>query len=347
MLKRVIEKVSLRESLTEEEAFQAMIVIMEGGVSPAQIAAYITALRMKGETVEEIAGSAKAMRAKALSLGQPFDQSLPLLDTAGTGGDGSQTFNISTTVAFVAAGAGLWVAKHGNRSVSSRCGSADLLSALGVKIAASPVMVRRCLQTIGIGFLFAPTFHTAMKHAVVPRQEIGIRTIFNLLGPVTNPAGANVQIMGVFNPELTEPLAQVLRSLGTKSALVVHGEGSYDEITTTGETKVSQLLGKQVKTYRIKPEDVGLRRANPEELQGGDAQHNADITLRILGGERGPKRDVVLLNSAAALMAAGKAGSLKQGMELAGHSIDSGNALRKLKQLVSLTNTDGGDGSND
>ena len=347
MLKRVIDKVSQRRDLAEEEAFQAMIDIMEGGVSAAQIAAYITALRMKGETVSELVGSAKAMRAKALSLDRPFDQSLPLLDTAGTGGDGSQTFNISTTAAFVAAGGGLQVAKHGNRSVSSRCGSADLLSALGVKLAVSPVMVRRCLERIGVGFLFAPAFHTAMKHALIPRREIGIRTIFNLLGPLTNPAGANVQLMGVFNPELTEPLAQVLRSLGTRSALVVHGEGSYDEITTTGETKVSQLLADQVTTYWIRPEEVGLKRAKPEEIRGGDADCNADITLRILQGEKGPKRDVVLLNAAAAFVLADKVNGLKQGVELAGHSIDSGNALRKLKQLISLTNSDGGAESND
>ena len=344
MLKKAIDKVAQRGNLTEQEAFKAMSVIMGGEVSPVQIAAYITALSMKGETVDEIAGSAKAMRAKALSLDLPFDRSLPLLDTAGTGGDGSQTFNISTTVALVAAGAGLWVAKHGNRSVSSRCGSADLLSALGVQITASPAIVRRCLETIGIGFLYAPTFHTAMKYALGPRREIGIRTIFNLLGPLTNPAGANVQILGVFRPELTEPLAQVLKSIGTKSALVVHGDGSYDEITTTGRTKVSRLLGDQVETYWIQPEDVGLRRANPKELRGGDAHHNADITLSILRGERGPKRDVVLLNAAAAFVIAGKVKNLKQGVELAGQSIDSGNALGKLEQLINLTNSDGSGG---
>ena len=335
MIKESIAKVVKKENLTEEEAVGAMREIMGGTATPAQIASFITALRMKGETVEEITGCAKVMCEKATRIN--IDREI-IVDTCGTGGDESHTFNISTATAFVAAGAGLTVAKHGNRSVSSQCGSADVLVALGAKIEIAPEKVKECIEKIGIGFLFAPLFHSAMKNAIGPRREIGIRTIFNILGPLTNPAGAKVQLLGVYNPDLTEPLAMVLRNLGSKSAFVVYGEGNFDEISITGRTKISQLENGEVQNYYIQPEDFGLKRANLEDIKGGDATKNAQIIIELLKEERGPKQDVVLLNSAAVFIAAGKAKTFEEGIEIGRRSIESGSALQKLEQLIKMTN---------
>ncbi|MFA6449953.1 MAG: anthranilate phosphoribosyltransferase, partial [bacterium] len=250
------------------------------------------------------------------------------------------TFNISTTTAFVVAGAGVTVAKHGNRSVSSQCGSADVVQALGVNIDIPPEKVKRCVERVGIGFMFAPLFHSAMKFAIGPRREIGIRTIFNILGPLTNPARANVQALGVYKPELTEPLAKVLMNLGARAAMVVHGEGSFDEITITGETRISELKNGKIRTYNVKPEDFGMKRATLRSIKGGGAADNAEIIRRILSGAKGPKRDVVLLNSAAALVVAGKSKNMKEGIKLAAQSIDSGAAIRKLELLIVESNKD-------
>ena len=261
-----------------------------------------------------------------------------VVDTCGTGGDGLHTFNISTTAAFVVAGAGLTVAKHGNRSVSSRCGSADLLKAFGVNIEVGVDKVEECLEKAGIGFLFAPLLHGAMKYAIGPRREIGIRTIFNILGPLTNPAGAKAQVLGVYAGQLTETLAGVLRNLGSQHAFVVHGMDGLDEITLTSETKASELAEGKIKNYNIKPEDFGLKRCRMEDLKGGDTQENVEITRGVLKGEPGPRREIVLLNAAAAIVAGGKAKDLTQGIEEAARSIDSGKAMKKLEELISLTN---------
>lgn len=333
-LKSVIDKVVNRYHLGEEEAEEAMGLIMGGQATPAQIGALLTALRVKGETVEEITGFARAMR----SAGRRIDPDQPMvLDTCGTGGDRRFTFNISTTAAFVVAGAGLPVAKHGNRSVSSRCGSADLLEALGVKVSLTPKQAERCLQETGICFLFAPVFHEAMRYAVGPRREIGIRTVFNILGPLTNPAGAKLQLLGVYDRNLTAVLARVLHRLGTERAMVVHGEDGLDEITNTGLTHISELVGGRIRTYQVEPGDFGLKRGRLEDLAGGDARENARITMEILQGCPGPRRDVVLMNAAAALVTGGKAGDLKEGVALAAEVIDSGTALKKLEQLVEFT----------
>jgi anthranilate phosphoribosyltransferase len=340
-IKDAISKVVMNKDLTENEMVDVMNEIMGGEATPAQIGSFITALRMKSETVEEITGAVRVMREKATPILSGVDTAAGdiLVDTCGTGGDGSGTFNVSTTTAFVVAGAGVPVAKHGNRSVSSNCGSADVLEAAGVNLGVSPEQVGECIQQIGIGFLFAPALHGAMKHAIGPRKELGIRTIFNILGPLTNPAGANVQVLGVFNGELTEPLARVLAKLGSKRALVVHGEGNLDELTVTGETKVSELNDGKVTNYSINPENFGFKKATIEDLKGGkDAQESADQMITILGGEKGPKRDMVLLNSGAALMAAGLCTDLKSGIEKAADTIDSGAALEKLEQLISFTN---------
>ncbi len=350
MIKEAIKKAVEGKNLTRAEARAAMEEIMSGGATPAQIACLITALRMKGETIDEITGCAEAMREKALKLNVRrtslvnidredinIDQET-ILDTCGTGGDGTNTFNISTATAFVAAGAGVTVAKHGNRSVSSRCGSADVVQALGVNIDLPPERVKDCVERVGIGFMFAPLFHSAMKHAIGPRREIGVRTIFNVLGPLTNPAGANVQALGVYKPELTETMARVLKNLGARAAMVVHGSHSYDEITITGETRVSELKGGRVRTYEIKPEDFGMRRATPAAIRGGDAPANAEIALNVLRGAKGAKRDVVLLNAAAALIVAGRAGNFADGIRAAAESIDSGSALRKLELLIAESN---------
>jgi len=351
MIREAIKKVVEGGDLTRKEARVVMGEIMGGEATPAQIASFITALRLKGETIEEITGCAEAMREKAAPLSVKRDSVVnidredinideeTILDTCGTGGDGTNTFNISTTTAFVVAGAGVTVAKHGNRSVSSLCGSADVVQALGVNIDIQPDKVRRCIERVGIGFMFAPLFHSAMKHAIGPRREIGIRTIFNILGPLTNPARANVQVLGVYKPELTETLAAVLRNLGARAAMVVHGDHSHDEFTITGETKVTELKNGRIKTYKVSPEDFGLKRAAPRSIKGGDAAENARITKDILMGKHGARRDVVVLNAAAALAAAGKAKNISSGIRLATESIDSAAALRKLDLLIKESNS--------
>ncbi len=329
-VKSYIDRVVKGEDLSIEESRGVMDLIMTGGATEAQIASFLTALRMKGETVEEITGCARVMREKVTRIEVNCEN---MVDTCGTGGDQAGTFNISTTAAFVAAGAGLTVAKHGNRSVSSRCGSADLLEALGVNLDVTPREAAASIEKIGIGFLFAPSLHLAMKHAVKPRRDIGLRTIFNLLGPLTNPAGAKRQVLGVYAPELTELLARVLLNLGSEKALVVYGTEGIDEISICSETRISHLQERKIKTYYLKPEDLGFNRAGRKEIRGGDAAQNAEITLSVLRGERGPCRDVVILNAAAALMAGGKAENFREGVLQARHSIDKGCALDKLDSL--------------
>lgn len=336
MLKRFIARVVEKEDLTEEEAYQAMVTIMGGEVPATQIASFLTGLRMKGETVEEMTGFARAMRAGAVRI-RPMNGEC-VVDTCGTGGDGSGTFNISTAVAFVAAGGGLTVAKHGNRSISSRCGSADVLEALGVNINLSPERVQSCLTEVGIAFLFAPLFHPAMKHALGPRKEIGIRTVFNLLGPLTNPAGANTQMVGLYRKDLTHLIAEVLRNLGSRAAVVVHGEDHSDEISITGKTTISELKNGAIESYQIEPEEVGLKRSSLEVIRGGAPEKNANILLGILQREPGPSRDVILLNAAAVFMAAEKGSNLRDGIEIAKESIDSGRAMKKLEELIQFTN---------
>ena len=334
-MRREFEQVLAGESLSVEESQEAMDAIMSGEATPAQIAGYLTALRMKGETIEEITGAAQVMRDKAAPITTSQDK---LVDVCGTGGDQLDTFNISTATSFVVAAAGLPVAKHGNRSVSSQSGSADVLEALGVNLDLEPEAVGRCIEEIGIGFLYAPLFHQAMKHAIGPRKELGVRTIFNMLGPLTNPARANIQLLGVYDPALTEPIAHVLNNLGVEAAFVVHGLAGLDELSTVGKTKVSQLQNGKVINYQLHPTDVGLQEAAPEELAGGDPEENAQIMQDILGGKRGAKRDVVLLNAAAALVAGGEAEDLTAGVERAAEVIDQGLAEEKLSQLIQLTN---------
>jgi len=335
MIKEAINKIVEGNSLGEEEAGCVMGEIMGGRATPAQIASFLTALRMKGETVKEITGCAREMLKRVDSFNLKEDI---LVDTCGTGGDRSDTFNISTATAFVVAGAGLTVAKHGNRALSSRCGSADVLETLGVKLDLPKEKVKECLGKVGIGFLFAPLFHRAMKYALAPRQEMGIRTIFNILGPLTNPLGANVRLIGVYDPSLTETLAMVLKNLGVRGAFAVCGEDGLDEISIMGRTRTTQLKDGLIETYYIEPEDFGMRRAPLEEIKGGSREENALILQRVLEGEKGPKRDVVLLNSAACLAAAGLAGDLKEGIKIAENSIDSGIAREKLESLISFTN---------
>ncbi len=335
-IQRAIDVLGRFGHLQAEEAEAVMNQIMSGQATEAQIGAYLMALRMKGETPDEIAGSARAMRANAHQV--PTSVNGDLLDTCGTGGDKSGTFNISTTVAFVAAGAGVPVAKHGNRAASSKCGSADVLAELGVNLDLTPEQVGQCVDTVGIGFLFAVKLHPAMKHAIGPRRQMGIRTIFNILGPLTNPAGAQRQLMGVFAADLTDMLAHVLRDLGSKSAMVVNGYGGLDELTITGPNRVSYLNNGEVTTFELDPREYGFASASINDLLGGDAPTNAKILRDILSGEeQGPKRDVTLLNAGAALMAAGKTDNLRDGIELARESIDSGAALKKLEQLVEFS----------
>lgn len=334
MIREAIGKLVERTDLTEAEAEAAMGEVMRGEATPSQIAAFMTALRMKGERAAEIIGCARAMRASAVRV---VCHRQPLVDTCGTGGDGSGTFNISTSVAFVLAGAGVAVAKHGNRSVSSHCGSADLLEALGAKIDLGPEEVARCIDEIGIGFLFAQRLHPALKHAAGPRRETGIRTIFNILGPLANPAGASIQLMGVYSPTLPEIMAAVLSSLGSERVMVVHGHGGLDELSTTGRNHVAHLEKGLLRSYELDPRQAGLPLATKEALAGGDPKENARITLAILHGERGPKRDVVLLNAAAGLVLTGRATDIPTGLAMAAQSIDSGRAAEKLRQLVGLT----------
>lgn len=334
MIKEAIAKVVEGHDLTLEEMEGAMEEIMTGNATPAQIGSFITALRIKGETVDEITGAATVMRAKAVKVNLNGDT---LLDTCGTGGDGTHTFNVSTATAFVAAGGGVKVAKHGNRAVSSLCGSADVLKNLGVSLDISHADVGRCIQEVGMGFLFAPLFHGAMKYAAGPRQEIGLRTIFNLLGPLTNPAGATVQIVGVYAQGLTDKIARVLGKLGTKEAFVVCGEGTFDEISICSPTRVSHLKEGNVETFEMTPEQYGFKRADPEEIKGGDAQESARIIRELLDGEKGPKRDMVVLNSAAAFVVAGLDEDLTRGIERAKDCIDSGRAKEKLDALIRFT----------
>ncbi len=335
MLKPYLQKLILRQSLTSQEAEEAMTIIMTGQATPAQIGGYLVALRMKGETVDEIAGSARAMRAQASRV-ELSQNGQPILDTAGTGGDGCHTFNISTAAAFVIAGAGKKVAKHGNRAASSRCGSADVLSALGVNIDLTPEQVKTCIEKTGIGFLFAPKFHPAMKHAIGPRRELGQRTIFNILGPLSNPAGATHQLIGVYDPALTQVMAEVLCELGGRAAFVVHGHGGLDELTTSGPNRFSHLKDGRVSNFELDAADLGLRRATLDDLRGGEPDENARILRNILGGQdRSPRRDVVLLNAAAALAA--ENGDIPGSLAIAEKALASGAALRKLDHLISLS----------
>lgn len=328
-LKDAIRKVVDRQDLTESEAHAALGVIMDGEATPAQIAAFITALRMKGEAVEEIAGCARAMRERAQRIRPRVDD---LVDVVGTGGDRVNTFNISTTTAFVVAGAGAYVAKHGNRAVSRRSGAADVLEALGVNIHVGPEVVEGCIEDIGIGFLFAPLYHAAMKHAVGPRREIGIRTVFNILGPLTNPAGARNLLVGTYDPGLTEIMARVLAELGARRALVVHGDG-MDEVSTLAPTRISEVRDGSVRTYTLDPTTLGISPPAAQALAGGSPEENARTTEAVLRGEPGPARDIILLNAAAALQVAGLAGDLREGMALAARAIDSGAAYERLEGL--------------
>jgi len=337
-LKEFIAAVVAGRDLTAEEAERAMDAIMSGEATPAQVAAFIVALRMKGETIEEITGCARAMRAKAMRV-DPGSSGFMVVDTCGTGGDAKHTFNISTAAALVAAGAGVTVAKHGNRSVSSRCGSADVLRALGVNVEAERNVVERCLREVKFGFLFAPMLHGAMKHAIGPRREIGVRTIFNILGPLTNPAGAPCQILGVYDDALVETLALVLRNLGSHHCLVVHGADGLDEISIGAPTHVAELHDGVVRTYMLAPEDVGMERADPSALRVESVEEAAQALREVLRGARGPLRDIVLLNAAAAIMVSGAAASVVKGLRLAEESLDSGAARRVLESLIEITNS--------
>jgi anthranilate phosphoribosyltransferase len=340
-----IRKVVEGRHLSRDEAESVMRGIMSGAATDAQIAAFLTALRMKGETVEELTGFAVVMKEKAARVRPSTDVAAALsgteremlVDTCGTGGDATGTFNISTATAFVIAGAGVRVAKHGNRSVSSLCGSADVVEALGIRIDLCAESVARCIDEVGIGFLYAPLLHDAMRYVMLARREMKIRTVFNLLGPLCNPAGANAQVLGVYSENLTETMAQVLCDLGARRALVVHGSDGLDEITITGESKISEVRDGGIRTYYVTPEDFGLRRAPMTQIQGGDAAQNAAIIREVLSGIPGARRDVVLLNASAGLVAGGRSPSMRQAMGLASASIDSGEALRRLDRLATLT----------
>ncbi len=339
MIKEAIQYLVDGRSLNESEASSVMEEIMEGKATPAQIAAFITALRFKGETVDEIVGLAKTMRAKSVRV----KVSMPVVDTCGTGGDGLCTFNISTAAAFVAAGAGLTVAKHGNRAMSSQCGSADVLEALGVKIDLNAEQVKRCLEEVGIGFMFAPLFHPAMKYAAAPRREIGIRTVFNILGPLTNPAGAEYQVVGVPNSALGKKVASALLRLGTRHAIVLCGSNGMDEISISGRTAIWEVRqGEELNKdsfFYVNPEIFGLRRAPAKTIRGGTPQENAEIIRSVLKREKSPRRDAVLMNAAAALLAGDKVEALVAGIELAREAIDSGRAMQKLEQLIKFSNS--------
>ena len=334
-IREAIQKTVAGNSLSQQEAHLVATGIMEGQATDAQIAGLLMALRLKGETIDEITGFARTMREKATRI--PCEVT-DLVDNCGTGGDGRGTFNISTASAFVAAGAGCKVAKHGNRSVSSQCGSADVLKALGVNLQITPEKAANCIDQNGIGFLFAPLLHQAMKYAIGPRRELGVRTIFNVLGPLTNPAGARKQVMGVFDKRLTEPIANVLKNLGSEHVLVVHGEDGLDEITLSGKTTVSELKNGQITTYELEPSALGYKTVEGEVLKGGDDQANADIARHLLDGERGPMRDVVVINAGAVIYVSGLSPSIAEGVKMAEESIDSGEAKNKLDTLVRMTN---------
>ena len=336
MIQEAIGKLVEGRHLSADEAEKVMDLIMTGEATQAQIGAYLVALRMAGETPEEIAGSVRSMRAKAtwVKTKHPF-----VIDVVGTGGDGTHTFNISTSAALVVAAAGQPVAKHGNRAVSSKSGAADVLKALGVNIEASPEKVGECIDEAGVGFMFAPMLHGAMKHAIGPRRELAMRSIFNVMGPLTNPARAQSQLVGVYAPELTELVADVLRQVGCQKALVVHGSDGMDELTLTGPSRVSEWNGSEIRTYDVTPEEAGLERADADALKGGEPPENAEITRAILAGEKGPKRDIVLLNAAAALIAANKAENLREGVGQAASAIDSGEAAGVLAHLVEVSHS--------
>ncbi|MBA2880888.1 anthranilate phosphoribosyltransferase [Desulfosalsimonas propionicica] len=334
MFRDLLYKIYQRNNLTEEEMSAMLGEIFSGNTTDAQVGAFMGALATKGETYAELAGAARAMRKKAIRI---ETMARDVIDTCGTGGDTSGTFNISTVTAFVAAGAGAVVAKHGNRSISSQCGSADVLEAMGVNLDVDPEIVEEAIAEIGIGFLFAPKFHGAMKYAANARKQVGLRSIFNMLGPLTNPAAANRQLVGVFAPELTEMFAKALQRLGTKRALVVHGHDGLDEISVCAPTRVCELNQGQISTYDISPETYFGRMAAPEEIAGGDPGQNAEITKSILSGEKSARRDIVVINAAAALVAAGRAESVENGVTLAEKAIDSGAAMDKLNALIEFT----------
>jgi anthranilate phosphoribosyltransferase len=334
MFSDLLAKLQRHEDLTVDEASAAMAAIMDGRAQPSQIAGLLVGLAMKGERPDEIVGLARTMRARSTTLSRTF---APVFDTCGTGGDGANTFNVSTIAALAVAACGVRVAKHGNRSASSRCGSADLLEALGVNVMAGPAAVERCLDRTGIAFFFAPVFHPSMKHAGPTRKELGIRTAFNLLGPLTNPAGASRQLVGVPRPELTELVARSLGQLGSERAWVVHGADGLDEISTTGYTKVSECRDGRVNTFYLHPADVGLAKCAPDALKGGDAAENAAIARAILAGETGPARDVVMLNAGASLLIAGAVATTRDGIALATEAIDSGRAAAVLLDLVACS----------
>jgi len=333
MIKEAIGLLVAGKSLTTAQAALATEEMMRGEATPAQIGSFLTALRVKGETVDEITGMARTMRANAI----PVVTEGNTVDTCGTGGDGTHTFNISTAAALIAAGAGLKIAKHGNRAASSRCGSADVLEALGVKIDLNAAQVAACLQEVGIGFMFAPAFHPATKHAAGPRRELGIRTVFNILGPLTNPAGASAQLLGVADESLLEIMAAVLNKLGSRHVLVVHGQDGMDEMTVTGETRVCELREGRISRYTVTPEDCGLPRTSMKSLLGGTAEENAVQVRRLLAGAAGPQTDAALLNAGAALFAGDMAGSLRQGIDMAREAIGSGRAAGKLERLAEMS----------
>jgi anthranilate phosphoribosyltransferase len=334
MIKEAVEKVIRKIDLTEAETSGVFDEIMSGKASSEDIGCFLKALREKGETVDEITGAAKVMREKSARV----DAGVDLIDTCGTGGSGINTFNISTTVAFVVAGCGVKVAKHGNRSASNQCGSADVLEALGVKLELSPEMVRKSILETGIGFIYAPAFHSAMKHAIKPRRDLGGRTIFNILGPLANPAKVTSQVIGVYDEKLTEVLAQVLKNLGSGRAFVVCGVDKLDEITITGKTKITELKDGNIRTYYVTPEEFGIKKAGLSDIKGASVKENSEIVLSILRGEPGARRDVVLINASAALVVASRAKDFKEGVKKAVISIDSGKAMEKLKLLIEFTN---------
>lgn len=338
MIREALEALVARRDLSEAEAAAVMEEIMEGQATPALLGAFLVALRMKGETAEEVAGFARTMRAKALRVEPPG----LVVDTCGTGGDGQGTFNISTAAAFVVAGAGLAVAKHGNRAASSKCGSADVLEAAGVKIELTPEQVRACLEEVGIGFMFAPAFHPAMRHAAPTRRELGVATVFNILGPLCNPAGARHQVLGVARPGLVDVISEALLRLGAAHVLVVHSQDGVDELTLSAPSVVSELRDGELRRYRVEPETLGLAKAPLSALRGGSAEENAAALRRVLQGEAGPLRDVVLLNAAAGLVAGDCAADLREGLELARASVDSGAALAKLEGLIRVSQRFGG-----
>ena len=322
-------------SLPEQTAYDAMGHIMDGNATPAQLAGFLVALRMKGETVEELTGFARSMRERCALIAPKVDGRLT--DTCGTGGAPIKTFNVSTLSAFVAAGAGVPVAKHGNRAVTSRSGSADVLEALGANLALEPDRVKRVIETVGVGFLFAPNFHPAMKHAVGPRRELGVRTVFNVLGPLTNPARAEAQVLGVYHPSLVAKLTPVLKNLGVKDAMVVHGEGGLDEISPFGPTKIGRVKDGEVSYFSVNPEEFGFKRVAPDDIRGGDPKESAQVFLRVLKGEPGPHADTVVMNAAAAAVVGGKAKDMKEGVQVTREAIQSGRGLDKLRRFVEAT----------